>query len=187
MIRQVAAAFERLEDRRRSLVDELAGMGPEQRGFRPAPDAWSSLQVARHVQLTERVIAASLRRGPGAVRARRTWRQKLGNVVVGIVLRLGIRVRLPIRAVTPEDALELETLTGEWEAERGALGTLLGRIDEAGLRAPAFVHPVAGPMDIGEALGFLERHFDHHLRQVARIRRTPGFPAAATGPARPPE
>ncbi len=153
--------------------------------FRPAPEAWSSLQVARHVQLTERAIAVSLRRGAGAVPARRTWKQKLGNVVVGTVLRLGIRVRLPIRAVTPEDALDRSDLFAEWERERGDLRGLLEKVDRDGFRSPAFVHPVAGPMNVSETLGFLERHFDHHLRQLDRIRRSPGYPAAEPEPASP--
>ncbi len=185
MIPPVEAAFTRLEDRRRSLAARLAEMTAAQRDFRPQPEAWSSLQVARHVQLTERAIAGSLRRGAGGVPARRTWKQRLGNVVVGTVLRLGIRVRLPIRVVTPEEGLDLEAVSAEWERERAALSDLLEKVDRAALRAPAFVHPVAGPMDLGEALGFLERHFDHHLRQLARIRRCPGFSEAAPDAALP--
>ncbi len=181
MIPPVEEAFTRLEERRRSLEERLARLTAAQRDFRPAPEAWSSLQVARHVQLTERAIAASLRRGAGAVPARRSFKQRVGNLVVGAVLRLGIRVRLPIRAVTPEDALDLDAIRGEWERERGDLRGLLEKVDRDGLSSPAFVHPVAGPMDMREALGFLERHFDHHLRQLERIRRAPGFPATAPG------
>ena len=41
-------------------------------------------------------------------------------------------------------------------------------------------------MDIFDTLRFIRRHHDHHLRQVARIRAAPGFPAtprAASGTA----
>ncbi len=57
------------------------------------------------------------------------------------------------------------------------MASFLEQADESDLRRPAFKHPVAGPLDLSEAMLFLVRHFDHHLRQAGRIRRSPTFPA----------
>jgi hypothetical protein len=37
-----------------------------------------------------------------------------------------------------------------------------------------FRHPVAGPLDTASSLDFVRTHFDHHLRQIARIEKSFG-------------
>jgi hypothetical protein len=54
-------------------------------------------------------------------------------------------------------------------------GTLDG-FGPADFARPLMRHPILGLLTPVETLTFILRHIAHHRRQIARIRRSPGYP-----------
>jgi hypothetical protein len=179
--------FDGIEARRHALLTDLRALPVEQLGFHPAPKAWSLGEVAQHLTLVETKVTRALteRRVTGVTR------RPLGDVLLrGPLLDFGLsvgwRARMPVRGVAPDPSVTLDDTAQRWAATRAALAEYLGALDEAACRVLVYRHPIGGHMDILGTLEFLARHHDHHLRQVARIRRAPGYPAtrpAAAGTA----
>lgn len=176
MLPSLQAHFDALEERRQALVAELEGCAPEQLSFRQAPEAWSLGEVAHHLLLVEQgvlqVLSDERRQHPG----RRTILNRIGSVAVRVVFALGIRVKVPIRSVVPTGDVPLNEVKQQWNDTRAGIRVYLEGVASPTLRQPLLRHPVSGPMDVSQGLVFLRRHFDHHLRQVARMRRSAAFP-----------
>ena len=166
-----------LGERLERLRAELGAMTEAQRHFRPEPGAWSPLQVAHHLYLAEAASVAAMEKAAGRPSRRRGLVKRLGYFGVWVVLKLGLRVKNPAPAATPDADVDLEAVDRDWREVRARLAALLERLGESGRHSAAMMHPVAGPLDLEEALLFLGRHLDHHLRQIGRIRQHPRFPA----------
>ena len=169
--------FDALEERRHHLLAQIDGYSPEQQAFRPAPHAWAIRDVAHHLLLVEqgvlRALSSHQRPDPG----RRTVRDRVGALLVRLVFALGIRVKMPIKGLQPQGDPPLDEIRRQWQQARVAMAAFLEQVDSAQLRQSLLRHPVAGPLDLLQGLDFLGQHFDHHLRQIRRIRSAAGFPA----------
>lgn len=173
MIPRLQARYDELEQRRSDLLVELSGLDGSQLAFRPSSEAWSVLQVAQHLLLVEEAILAQR---PEQELCRRNPRQRVGHLLVSLVLKTGLRVRVPTRRVVPEPVVDLGETAERWERARDGLRARLEELTVQTARNVFARHPIAGPLDAAESLLFLTRHFDHHLGQVRRIRSAPGFP-----------
>ena len=176
MLPALQGHFQAMEDRRHQLLNELERCTASQRVFQPAPDAWSLGGVAHHLMLVEQATLQVLNNRRRAEPMRRRLRHVVGSVLVRLVFALGIRVKVPFRGIEPRPDVPLPELKQQWEQVRREMAAYLDGITEDALYPPVLAHPIGGPMNIPQGLDFLVRHFDHHLRQVARIRRAPAFP-----------
>jgi hypothetical protein len=172
------APFDGLERRTRNLLAQLAALDEAQRRFRPDADAWCLLQVAEHLAITEETVLQALRKGIPEGRRRRRLRDRLAKPLVLAIMHLPVRVRAPLPVLLPREVHDLETVRRRWNTARTDLGAFLAAAPPASLGEPAVSHPVAGPLTLVQAVHFLNSHFDHHLYQVDRIRKHPGFPPA---------
>ncbi|HEU4525339.1 MAG TPA: DinB family protein, partial [Gemmatimonadales bacterium] len=90
----------RIESRRREIIREADGLTAEQLTFRPAPNAWSALDVLEHLVKVEEAIASRVRpREPR--RWSETARAKTSLVLVRALTLVGRRVKVPVQAVLP--------------------------------------------------------------------------------------
>lgn len=176
MLPALATRFAALEGRRHFLLRQLSEMSDEQQRFRVSASSWTPLDVANHLLLVERVAMGVFRDPPVGKWSRRTLANRIRYAMVTAVLLFGIRVRLPLEAITPRNTLPLDVMAAEWEGMRAELRRHLEGITPAQLTQLVFKHPIGGPLAIEDAMTFLVRHFDHHLRQIRRISRAPGFP-----------
>ncbi|MBA3557627.1 MAG: DinB family protein [Gemmatimonadaceae bacterium] len=167
-----------LEQRRGALLQEVGALPEAQLTFQPMSGAWSIAQIIEHLLLVEGgIVERVTTRPPRAVRIR--VRDRLGYAAVWVALSYGLRVKAPIQSVMPQKGITLSDAAEQW---RSILQTLLAHLEvmrDEDLSLSVFKHPIGGPMTIAEALLFITRHFDHHLRQIARVRNSPGFPAMA--------
>lgn len=185
MIPALQGRFDQLEARRVVLFHELGTLAAEQLAFRPAPAAWSQAEVAHHLSLVEaRVTRVLTERRVTGVARRRMRDVLIFAPALRIYFAIGGRAKMPVKGVAPDRSVPLERTAAQWAESRRALAAYLDALDGAAGRAIVYRHPIAGFMDIGGTLQFLARHHDHHLRQVARIRAAPGYPATARGAAR---
>ncbi len=114
---------------------------------------------------------------------RRSLRECIGYVAVWLVLKLGVRVRVPVRGVAPQVGISLSELQEQWGETRIALKACLNRFTERTVQHTVARHPIGGPLNAVQTLLFLTRHFDHHMRQIDRIQRAVGFPTGFTATA----
>jgi len=177
MLTAPGTRFAALERRRHALLAELETLGDSALSFRPAPGAWSILEVVHHLVLVEQGILRPAHDGPAQLRRRRNFRERVGCAAVWLVFKLGLRVKIPTKRVRPQPGLNLSRLEQEWAASRTSLEAYLDSTPASMPSETMFRHPIGGPMNVEQTLLFLTRPFDHHRRQISRIRRSGAFPA----------
>jgi len=177
---RLLAPFDAFERRKRNLLSQLADLDEAQLRFRPAAGAWSLLDVADHLSRTEGAVAETLAAGIPEGKAKRKLKHVVKFRMVLLALSLPVRVKVPANAqgVQPGDDLTLDGVRAAWEENRAALARQLASYGDEDMQRMVVRHPVAGPVNPGHTVAFLNAHFDHHLYQVGRIRKHPGFPAA---------
>ena len=77
--------------------------------------------------------------------------------------------------VRPRPDVDFEKLQKRWTEARDRLREELEGVTEATRDRPFVHHPLAGPLSALESVGFLARHHDHHMRQMARIEASPAY------------
>jgi len=173
MLPELRPRLDALERRRDLLLAELGALPPEELAHRSAPGVWTLAEVAQHLMLVERgtarILAARADKPP-IPRGRLDPLRRLGMRII-----LGrIRFKAPMPQILPEPGMTLPEVREEWDRVRASLRTTLAHVTAARLDRPIFKHPLAGVMSVPETLDFLARHHDHHLRQVARLKRARG-------------
>ena len=93
---------------------------------------------------------------------------------------LDIRIKVPgkvARLVTPGTTVDINALWAEWRDLQDQLELYLEKVGPEDVGYMAFRHPIIGPTRVDGILPFVTQHFDHHMKQVRRIRASPGFPS----------
>jgi len=165
-----------LEERRQRMLGRIREMSEAQSSFREEPKAWTPIQVAQHVAIAEQVGVDAMVHLKDRPSKPRRLAQRLGYAAVWVILKLGLRVKSPARRTIPDGEVSLTELEPEWDRVRQRLSDFLETLDERALSTAGFMHPVAGPLNLHEALVFMTRHLDHHLRQLDRIATSKNFP-----------
>jgi len=175
MIPELGRRFDDLEESRRNFLRPVEALSLRQQEFRPSPESWSLVQVAHHVMLVERESVRFIQGGrePGA----RRLKHAALSAAVRLVLSTGLRVKAPVEAIKPKEDLSLQEVASRWQRVREDLRVYLDRIPEEELERLVFRHPIAGPFNIVQTLGFLASHLRHHARQLRRIRKAAEFPS----------
>lgn len=172
--------FEQMESVRQDLLNRLGGFSEAQLNFKPGPKQWSMLEVVEHLVAAEEMTAESLLGTlPELFQAGKpTLASRLKFGLLILIMRSPLRVPAPTRVVIPdpERTRTLSELTQRWEAARNQFRILLDEFTEEKLPYGVFRHPVSGPLNIVQTLGFLHEHLKHHLRQFRRIEQAEGFP-----------
>lgn len=172
MLPQVQSPFDALEERRRRFLAELEELSDVERRFRPRPDAWNLLQIARHLLLAEELgVVRAIESGWAARVTKPRWSQRLvGRPIVAVVMRLGIKVGVPRPQLAPEPEPDLADTVRRWEAARTYIRNYLEGLSPEALNRTFMRHPVAGPVTTLAGLSFLVRHMDRHMRQAQGVR-----------------
>lgn len=166
----LARSLARLEASRRRALGAVDGVGHEVLNRAPAPGKWSALQVLQHVVTAEALTLGYVRKKmqAGAALEKAGPASRLRLLTVQLTLALPLRVRAPaITADVPAES-ELRALRARWDEVRRNLEDLVRTFPPELLDRLVFRHPYAGRMSLAHALGTLEAHLDHHIRQVIR-------------------
>ena len=167
--------FAKIESHRREIIAEADRLTAEQLTFRPAPNAWSALDVLEHLVKVEEAIAARVR--PREPRSPlETVRTKAAIGIMRVLFVARSRIRVPVQAILPLGGVTLSDLAGRWEAAQAALRERLETFGPEDWSRPMMRHPLIGRLTPAESLDFIHWHMGHHQRQIARIRRAQGYP-----------
>jgi DinB superfamily len=165
----------RVETHRREIIAEADRLTADQLTFRPAPNAWSALEVLEHLVKVEEAIAARVRprepRGP-----LETVRAKAALCLMRVLFVARRRIRVPVQTILPLGGVTLSDLAGRWEAAQAVLRERLETFGAEDWSRPMMRHPLIGRLIPAESLNFIHWHMGHHQRQIARIRRAQSYP-----------
>jgi hypothetical protein len=148
----------------------MAALPPEARRWREQPASWCALDVLEHLLLAEQVVLGDVATAAARVAMVPTNAERFRAAIVWLVLRLGIRVRVPAEAMRPSRQGSFEELRTQWDAQHAALRQFATGLDARGRARRVFRHPIAGPLTTGQALQLLSAHLRTHQRQLDRLR-----------------
>ena len=175
-------ALDDLDATREAFIARVDGMADGQRAFRPAPDAWSPVEVAEHVWRTEKGLAWGLDRQVQAGDDRRDLgpRRPGGIDRLAAAMRSGeVRMRVPERSVpyiAPQGTSWDEVRAG-WRAAGDEWRRVAATVPDGLADVGVLSHPVAGPLTPAEGARFAALHAEHHGHQLDRVEAADGFPA----------
>lgn len=182
MLPALRTGFDTLSRKRTSFEAQTRALSEVQLRFRPDEGSWSIAEVAHHLLHVEREITrAASKPGVERRRRRRTAREWVGYLIFLAVVHLHARIKVPekvAKLVTPSANPDMDQLWLDWTDLHAKLAGYLETVREDDLELMAFRHPIMGPTSVKGMLSFFLSHFDHHMRQVRRIRRSPDFPRA---------
>lgn len=167
-----------LDDRRCALFDELDTLSGEVLSAKPHPDTWSILEVVEHLVLAERVILQGLPERTDLVARPRSLKNHGAYALVWLILRWGIPVKVPSRRMLPTGNLSLVELRQAWDEHVRWLRSFEEGSGVDAYRQAVFLHPVAGPITLVQALRLDQLHLRIHTRQISKLRKQYATPNA---------
>lgn len=162
------ALIDALDAQRGALLDLLDGLEAEVLSARPGPEKWSILDIAEHLVVAERVVLRGLPPWADLADHPRSLKHRAIFVLVLGILRFGIPVKVPSRRMIPTGQATLPGLRREWDEHLRWLRSYAREFDADGRRRAVFLHPVAGPITLVQALRMNRLHLRTHLRQIRR-------------------
>ncbi len=176
------AKVDHFEQQRRAFLQRMEQFSPAQIEFRPHPDHWSILQVIEHLVLSEegtfRIVEKQLAHPKLPQNGLRLW--PLRAAVMKSVLRMPLRFKIPTEQVRPQATQSYEELIRRWDAVREHIQTLAADLPPEKEHLLVFRHAFFGKLTFEQVIEFCSEHFRHHMHQIRRIEKAPGFAGIAT-------
>jgi len=166
---QLQQTLQAIEKTRCALLDELATVDAETLVAKPIPGKWSILEIVEHLVLAEREVLQNLPDPSEMVELRRSLKHHFTYPMVMMVLRCRIPVKAPSAGMIPRGTTSLDALRSRWDESQQWLRCYVGGLDQAGIYRAVFQHPIAGPMDLTQAIRMGQVHVATHTRQIRRL------------------
>ena len=176
MLPRLQSRFDRLERQRSALLSRLARQSPNALAWKPAPGAWSILQVVEHLVIAEEGLMAIVdQRPPKPVALQDRIRSAIVLRIIYRVLNSRRRVKVPLPTLNPSgEHIDLQELARRWVEVRGRMERALETVTPATRKDRPVGHPIAKWLTWDQGLEFLFRHVRHHERQIGRIEEAEG-------------
>lgn len=175
MISELQSRFEMFESKRMFFLDRMNKMTAEQLSFKPHADHWNMLDIVQHLMLSERAFLLQVTEKTFKPRKPR-FHPLIGSFILWLIFKVGIHVKVPVKSALPKDSMSLHDSTALWQEKRTGLKEFFETLDRTSARQKLFFHPIRGGISSITLVEFLTVHFDHHMKQVKRIQRSPHYP-----------
>lgn len=178
MKKECQSLFAGIENRRLSICEEVDRYSTNQLMFSPAEGEWNVLQVMDHICQSERLSHAYMKRSlskkerPGKAGFRSAFRLFL----LKTAFKLPFSYKSPSIADPSGKELNYGNLKKDWESVREGLRQLIDKNDGEDLARLIYNHPVAGLMNMKQALEFMDNHLARHEVQIRNLLTHPGLP-----------
>ena len=174
---ELKPVFDKMENRKRYLIELLRSFPVEKFAQQPSPESWSVGQAANHLFLSEKFSLAYLRKKmsyPDTIpkfHIKSWW----GMFAYKYILRF-VKVKAPKQINMWEEQVMLkpDELDRQWSDLRLELWTFLTEKYPQFKNHLVYNHPFAGRLTMKQMLTFFCDHIDHHTRQVKRIMKKLG-------------
>src|SRR5512132_2709488 len=139
-------------EKRGALLDEMESLDQAKLVAKPLAGKWSILEIIEHLVIAEREVLQGLPEPSQLSERERKLTHRFRYVIVMLVLRYGIPVQVPSPTMVPQGGRSLAELRRRWDENQQWLKAYIEGLDHGGLRRTFFEHPVAGPMNLEQAL-----------------------------------
>lgn len=173
--------FDELERIRLNVLAELDPLSPRQLSTRPGEGKWCLEEVVEHLVMAEREVLLQPLHPLSNPTGKPGMRSQLMFGVVLLVLQLNIPVPVPSAEMLPNGRKSLPALIQEWENQRACLARFLTHVTVETMHWQVFFHPIAGMIDVPQALRLAKFHMLHHVHQVTEIITRVGSDRNAVG------
>ncbi len=161
------------------LLNQYSQLRVDQQLFKVDENSWSIAHVYQHLlqveQMCHKTISARVESGVyHNSEIRNTWRYFL----LTAALKSPRNFKVPKSAPPAIHVLEVDesTIVRDWNSIYTEFETFLSNFPAKLENKLVYKHPIAGPLKISHAIGFLSAHLKHHLRQIQKIRKHPLYP-----------
>lgn len=151
---RLLSRIETLDEIRKDILSRLQTMAPQD------CSAESPLAVVDHLVLTQQVILNNLPDPKHCLAMQPTVRQHIGRIAFFLALRLRLPVRIGCEATPPTQTPMLEDIATRWGDHMAWLRQFVNGMQDD---APFFLHPIAGPLTLAQALNAAILHARLHL------------------------
>ncbi len=164
----------RLEQTRNRLLDELESIDDALLNTSITQGKWSVNQIIAHLITVEELTIGYIRNkiSKGNELPQTSLSNTLKSMLLKIVLKSGVKIKGPDAVTSVPATSQIKALRQRWDTTRFQLEDLLTEIPPHLLEKCLFKHPYVGPLSIVQTLNFLQDHYDHHLRQINRLKLT---------------
>ena len=179
MLPKIKIEFDKLEYQRDAVINGLHELTHEQLNYKPAPDSWSILQVLNHLIHSERKTVDYIQKKIQDVGnlQKAGARAAFSSFMLDTILRLPLKFKAPQVALPVQNEMySLDEMQREWVDVRERFAQVLNKLDPISSEKLIFKHPRAGRFNIYQTLSFISGHVEHHRKQIARVKASPGFP-----------
>ena len=166
MLAKIQEQFERLNEKRQSLLQHLELQSPEALSFKAGADKWSVVEAIEHLVVVEDNFLKQVAANIPASSLDPANRSPEKYQIVLKVMNRDIEVDVPHESMEPCGHYGFSELVDRWEDIREKMKDLLESIDTDNPQNMVYQHPYAGPLNIAETLEFMEVHFDNHIRHI---------------------
>lgn len=156
---------------RLALLEEMEHVDPGTLAARPIAGKWSILEIIEHLVLAERAVFRQLPDPLRLVEARRGVGHRVRYLLVMLVLKSGIRVRVPSPTMVPRGDRNLAELRRLWDENQDWVQSCIVRLGPDVARRAVCDHPTAGPLTVEQAILMGQVHVDGHVRQIRALQR----------------
>ncbi|MCK6616883.1 MAG: DinB family protein [Cyclobacteriaceae bacterium] len=175
MNQELDRVFSRLEATRKKLEKQFSTVTGEDWHQSPGSGKWSMAQVFTHLVTSEKLSLGYMKKkAQGIEQAGNSgFTQSVKMLILIISQRLPmLKFKAPKVVIenTPP-AMGRQELFATWEKSRLELKSFLEGVSDAHVRKLIYKHPVAGRLDVSQALVFFSEHIHHHRPQLMRLLR----------------
>jgi hypothetical protein len=166
-------AFEKLEQQRVEIIDQIKSLSSEKFNHQPASGKWSIAQILTHIITAEQLSLSYMKKKMPAI-------GELADSGIGESFRLGLLVvsqRIPaLKFKAPPVVVKstpapysIQEVMEKWAQHRADLKSFLETVEDKHVRKVLFKHPIAGRFDTRQAVVFFREHIIHHTPQIKRL------------------
>jgi uncharacterized damage-inducible protein DinB len=163
--------FDDLEVQREELLQELKQLSVEALQKHPL-EKWSIAQVVSHLIASEQLSVSYLNKKIlGIENTKNTGlKEALKMIVLIISQRLPFKFKAPRMVVDHTPVYKtLDEMVLAWDRTRIELKEVLEKFQDNQIKRKIYKHPVAGMLNIRQALRFFGEHITHHTPQVKNL------------------
>ena len=154
--------WEQAEALRADIIARVAARPETKRNDKPAPDAWSPLQIVAHIILAERFINDYAKPDGIAPDTPVAWWQPVVIRTLNGALGAGIALPAPEMMLPGDEPAKLPAQGREWSAERDRFHAMLAASPPDRVTG---AHPIFGPITAAQMLSMMNAHLAYHIKR----------------------
>ena len=171
---EMKRGFAAMEATKATLLKGLASLDSATLNRKPAPEAWSMLQVIAHLTKSEAGTLQYIKKktqDPNALPKSGIvpW-FRIAALVVGI--HSPMKFKAPAAIADVPQTLDLQSASFAWAEVREDWREFVEAFPEVLRDRVIFRHPFVGLLGPAQVMIFLNEHLGNHIRQIHRIRKT---------------